>query len=102
MQPAYNAQAPKKAPTLSINADLPAKARALDINLSVVCLLLLTGMARAPLKQLKLAAEALARRCFTQKNRRHFKPPMLRPDTENSGAFAGEAKTQGCNTQQCK
>jgi antitoxin CcdA len=34
MQPAYNARAPKKATNLSINEDLLAKARELDINLS--------------------------------------------------------------------
>jgi antitoxin CcdA len=34
MRPAYDAQAPKKATNLSINADLLSKAKELDINLS--------------------------------------------------------------------
>lgn len=34
MQPLYNVKAPKKATNLSINSDLLAKSRKLDVNLS--------------------------------------------------------------------
>ena len=34
MQPVFNAQAPKKAANLSVNADLLSRARELNINLS--------------------------------------------------------------------
>ncbi len=55
MQPFYDAQAPKKAANLSINADLLQKARELDINLSATLEQALAEVLRARQREQWLA-----------------------------------------------
>lgn len=60
MQPVYDPKAPKKAANLSINADLLAKSKALDINLSATLELALIAALKQKRQQQWLAENRLA------------------------------------------
>ena len=71
MQPAYNTQAPKKAANLSINADLLAKARELDINLSATLEQALTETLKNRLRDQWLAENKVAMEAYNDHVEKH-------------------------------
>lgn len=71
MQPAYNTQAPKKAANLSINADLLAKARELDINLSATLEQALAETLKNRLRDQWLAENKVAMEAYNDHVEKH-------------------------------
>jgi antitoxin CcdA len=71
MPPAYNAQAPKKATNLSINAHLLTKARALDINLSATLEQALTEVIKQRLREQWLAENKMAMAAYNDHVEQH-------------------------------
>lgn len=71
MQPVYNTQAPRKAANLSINADLLAKARELDINLSATLEQALAEALKNRLRDQWLAENKVAMEAYNDHVEKH-------------------------------
>ena len=71
MQPAYDAQAPKRPANLSVNGDLLSKAREMDINLSATLEQALAAAVREKRKAQWLAENQVAMSAYNDHVEKH-------------------------------